>query len=207
MTALAGGLPGARLYLFTSGADRARIGELMVDAARATTEDHQQSRDGFRLFRSSWDDIQEHKDGLTLDAQGLSEFSTAMAKLLPASDRGSGDEFWVDRTRTTHTAAAYGIVAVPDPSDNAHRLMGGRLLQRAHLWTTASGLALHHMNQITERAERERQLGLPPRFGRAVLSLIPDVGWQPLVAFRPGYARGGDGRRMSPRRPATDVVA
>ncbi|MDQ5832725.1 MAG: hypothetical protein M3550_06675 [Actinomycetota bacterium] len=209
MTALAGGLPGARLHWFDGKADRAQIGGLMVDAALAITRDDQQSRDGFRLFRPSWDDIQKHKDGLTLDAQGLSALTTAVAKLLPASDRKSGDKFWVDQTRKTHTetAAAYGIIAVPDVGDNADRLTGGRLLERVHLWATANGVALHHMNQMTERADRERQLRLPPRFGRAVQALIPDGGGQPLVAFRVGYAKGKDGRRKSPRRPAMSVVA
>lgn len=209
MTALAGGLPGARLYWFGNDGDRALIGGLMVDAARAITRDDQQSRDSFRLFRSSWDDIQKHKDGLTLDAQGLSALTTAMAKLLPASDRESGDKFWVEQTRKTHTetAAAYGIVAVPDAADNADRLTGGRLLERVHLWTATNGIALHHMNQMTERADRERQLRLRPRFGPAVQALIPDGERQPLVAFRVGYAKGNDGRRKSPRRPAQDVVA
>jgi hypothetical protein len=208
MTALAGGLPGARLYWFTSDADRARIGALMVATARAITRDEQQSRDSFRLFRSSWDDIQKHKDGLTLDAQGLSAPTTAVAKLLPASDRNSGDKFWVDQTRNTHTktAAAYGIVAVPDAGENADRLTGGRLLERVHLWTAANSIALQHMNQMTERADRERQLRLRPRFGPEVQALIPDGGWQPLVAFRIGYPKGDDGRRKSPRRPANDVV-
>ncbi|MCW3046488.1 MAG: hypothetical protein JWO74_772 [Solirubrobacterales bacterium] len=209
MTALAAGLPGTRLYWYTDEADRGRIGTLMVDAARAITSDEQQSRDGFRLFRSSWDDIQKFKDGLTLDTQGLSEVTTALAKMLPASDRRSGDRFWVDATRKAHTktAAAYGIVAVPDARDNRQRLLGGRLLERAHLWTARNGLSLHHMNQMTERADRERQLGLNARFAPAVQALVPDRGWQPLVAFRIGYPTGDNGRRRSPRRPAKDVVA
>lgn len=208
MTALSGGLPGARVYWFDRAADRARIGTSMVEAARAVTHDDRQSRDSFKLFRSSWDDIQEHKDGLTLDAQGLSSLTTAVAKLLPDSDRVGGDRFWVDQTRDTHTktAAAYGIVAVPDVSDNAQRLTGGRLLERIHLWTAANGIALQHMNQMTERADRERQLGLPSRFGQEVQSLISDPGWAPLVTFRVGYAKNDDGRRKSPRRPAADVL-
>jgi hypothetical protein len=208
MAALAGGLPDARVYWFTSEPERARIGALMIDAARAITRDDQQSRDSFRWFRPSWDDIQKHKDGLTLDTQGLSGFTTALAKLLPASSRKSGDKFWVDQTRKTHTksAAAYGIVAVPDARDNRQRLTGGRLLERIHLWTAINGISLQHMNQITERADRERQLGLSPRFGTAAQELIPDDRWQPLVAFRIGYPNADDGRRKSPRRPAREVV-
>jgi hypothetical protein len=156
MTALSDGFPSARLYWYDGEADRVRIGALMVEAARAITQDDQQSRDSFKLFRSSWDEIQKHKDGLTIDAQGLPALTTAVAKLLPASERESGDKFWVDQTRKTHTrtAAAYGIVAVPDARDNADRLTGGRLLERVHLWTASNGVALHHMNQITERGPR-----------------------------------------------------
>ena len=209
MSALAGGLPGVRLHWFTADADRARIGALMVGAARALTQDRQQSRDGFRLFRSSWDDIQKHKDGLTLDAQGLSALTTSIAKLLPATSRSAGDRFWVDQTRKTHTrtAAAYGIVAVPDATDTGHRLNGGRLLERTHLWAAANGIALQHMNQMTERADRERELGLPATFGSQVQGLIPDAGWEPLVTFRIGYAESDDGQRLSPRRRRQDVVA
>lgn len=209
MAALAAGAADARVYWFTSEADRARIGELMVAAAQAITDDEAQSRDNFRLFRSSWDDIQRHKDGLTLDTQGLPELTTAIAKLLPAQTRSSGDAFWVDRTRDTQTktAAAYGVVAVRDVTDPARRLTGGRLLERIHLWAAANGISLQHMNQITERADRERQLGLPPRFARASRLLAPDAGWQPLVAFRVGYATSDAGQRKSPRRPAAEVTA
>lgn len=209
MSALAGGLAGTRLHWFTDPSDRAHIGRLMVDAATAVVHDNQQSRDGFRLFRSSWDDIQKYKDGLTLDTQGLSALTTAVAKMLPATSRRSGDQFWVDATRKTHTrtAAAYGIVTVPDAGDNRQRLAGGRLLERVHLWTVANGLSLQHMNQMTERADRERQLGLPPHFGPAVQALVPGDGGQPLVTFRVGHPSGGDGRRPSPRRPATAVIS
>jgi len=209
MTALAGDLANTRVSWFTSEADRSRIGGLMVAAAQAITRDEQQSRDSFRLFRASWDDIQKYKDGLTLDTQGLSEMTTAIAKLLPPSTRSAGDTFWVDKTRDTQTrtAAAYGVVAVPDSRDGAQRITGGRLLERIHLWAAANGIALQHMNQITERADRERQLGLPPRFTRASRSLVPEAGWEQLVAFRVGYAQSDAGQRKSPRRPATAVTA
>ncbi len=207
IASLARDLPGVGLQWFTTDADRNRVGTLMLEAAEAITGDQQQSRDSFRLFRSSWDEIQRHKDGLTLDAQGLSELTTAIGKLLPATTRPAGDRFWIDQTRDTQTptAAAYGIVTVPDASDPAHRLNGGRLLQRIHLWTTANGIALQHMNQMTERVDRERQVGRPVLTPR-ILGLLDEAGREPLVAFRVGYADGGDGRRKSPRRPANEVT-
>jgi hypothetical protein len=80
------------------------------------------------------------------------------------------------------------------------------LLERIHLWTAAHGLSLGHMNQITERVDREHQLGLAPTFGDASRQLIPDPGFQQLVAFRIGYPSGTDGRHLSPRIPATQVL-
>lgn len=208
MSGLGADLPGPRVYWFTSQSDRSRISALMIAAAQALTEDRQQSVDDNRWFRHDWDAIQRYKDGLTIDAQGLPELTAAVAKMLPATSRQYNDTFWVNHTRDpqTKTAAAYGIIAVPDPHDNAQRLTGGRLLQRIHLWTAAHGLSLGHMNQITERADRERQLGLAPRFGDASRGLIPDAGFQQLVAFRIGYPSGTDGRRLSPRIPAAQVL-
>jgi hypothetical protein len=208
MSALATDLPDTRLYWFTSDADRRRIGDLMISAAQALTRDRQQSVDDNRWFRHDWDAIQRLKDGLTIDAQGLPMLTSAIAKLLPATSRNYNDDFWVKRTRDpqTKTAAAYGIVAVPDANDDVHRLNGGRLLERIHLWTAAHGLSLGHMNQITERVDRERQTGGAPEFGSASRQLIPDPAFQQLVAFRIGYPTGNDGRRLSPRRPAKDVV-
>jgi hypothetical protein len=208
ITALAADMPDTRVYWYTSDADRSRIGALMVQAAQALTRDRQQSIDDNRWFRHDWDAIQHYKDGLTIDAQALPALTAAIAKLLPATSRQYNDAFWVKRTRDPQvkTAAAYGIVAVRDPHSNAQRLIGGRLLERIHLWTAAHGLSLGHMNQITERVDRERQLGLSPRFGDASRQLIPDAGFQQLVAFRIGYPSGTDGRRLSPRIPTTEVL-
>ncbi len=209
MEALNSGLGDVRLYWLTSDAQRERIGKLMIAAAQALTADAEQSIDDNRWFRHDWDEIQRHKDGLTLDAQGLSELTTSIAKMLPATSRAYNDEFWVKRTRDPQvkTAAAYGVIAVRDASENRQRMLGGRLLERIHLWTAGNGLSLGHMNQITERVDRERELGLPATFTNASRELIPDRGYEQLVAFRLGYPAGNAGRRLSPRRPASAVVA
>jgi len=91
----------------------------MIDAATAITHDQQQSRDSFAWFRANDDAVQEHRDGLTLDGQAFASVTLAVAKLLPASSRAAGDQFWVDQTRHVHnaTAAAYGVLTVRDPKD------------------------------------------------------------------------------------------
>ena len=52
---------------------------MLVDAATALTEDQEQSEDSFAWFRSNNDDIQAHRDGLTLDAQGFSPLKLSAA--------------------------------------------------------------------------------------------------------------------------------
>ena len=73
-----------------------------------------------------------------------------------------------------------------------------------HLWATARGLAMQPMNQINERADREAQLGIEPRFGDAMMDLLGDPSRRGIFAFRVGYPT--EKAPPSPRRAAGDVV-
>jgi hypothetical protein len=206
MTALADETPGTRMFWFAAEPRRARIGELLVAATEAFIADDEQSRGAFTWFRQDWDTFVRSRDGTNVDTAGLSDLVTSVAKIMPVQSRAASDRAWRDATRDTHvrTAAAYGVVAVPDASSNPQRLQGGRVLQRVHLWATANGVALHHMNQITERADRERQLGTAPTFETVARELIGDRRWEWLSAFRIGYP-AHDGRH-GPRRPVEEVT-
>ena len=195
----------SRIFWLTTLAQRQRLGKLLVEATEAFIADDAQSRASYAGIRFDLPAIQRQKDGLTLDTQGLTNTFAAIAKLLPASSRAAGDSFWLASTRDIHvaTAQAYGMVAVRNVHDRSQRLSGGRLLQRIHLAATEQGLALHHMNQLTERADREQSLGLRPRFGSALRTLIP-APWQTLVTFRMGYPLRA--AHLSPRRSVHDVV-
>ena len=198
-------LPGVNVHWIVDPAPMATLSTLLIDAAVALTADAQQSRDGCVWFRNTNDEIQRHRDGLGLDGQGLSPFVLGLAKLLPASSRTDGDAFWVKQTRTVHTAtaAAYGVITTTAPDDWSVQLEAGRLLQRIHLTATSQGIALHHMNQITERIDREATTGAQPTFGPRFVALLPD-GAQPLLTFRVGYAVRE--ARPTPRRSATEVT-
>jgi len=198
-------VPETRVVWLTSPEARGQLSELLVAATSAIVDDADQHTSDTRWFRQSWDEIQTMRDGITIDAAGLPELTTAAAKLLPAQSPRATGEAWIDATRDRHTrtAAAYGIVVVRDDTDVVQRLHGGRLLQRIHLWATANGIALHHMNQLTERVDRERQLGLAPEFGRA-LELVVPTGWQALSTFRIGHPTHA--ARPSPRRSVDEVV-
>jgi nitroreductase len=205
MSALAGRAGDTRVLWFTSARERGRIGDLLVAATEEMIADPDQSASDYAWFRQDWDELQRRRDGITLDAAGLPDLVASLGKLMPPQSREATGESWLRATRDRHTAtaAAYWIVAVRNAADRRAQLEGGRLLQRVHLWATGNGLALHHMNQLTERADREAQLGLAPRFGDAVADLVPS-GWEALATFRLGHPTREP--RKSPRRPVEAVI-
>ena len=206
LASLAADLPGARVIWFSTPEARARVGELIVAATEAIVADRQQSADSARWFRSSWQELQNKRDGITLDAQSLPALVNAAAKILPPLDQEAADRAWLQTTRERHvaTAAAFGLVTVPDARDNAMRIRGGRLWQRMHLWATTKGLAVQPLNQMSERADREQQLGIEPRFGTALKELVADADSQALMPFRIGYPTMKG--RPSPRRDLKSVL-
>lgn len=200
------GLEGVGVRWFSTGAEKAAMGTLLIAATEAIIADEQQSTDAFAWFRNNRDDIDTHRDGLTLDAQGLPPFTLTMAKLLPGSSRSAGDSFWLDQTRTVHTktASAYGVITVSDPDDPIARLNGGRLLERIHLAATSAGIGLQYMHQVTERIDRERTTGVPATFAPQLDTQLAQPGRQVLSTFRIGYPERD--ARPSPRRPLTAVT-
>ena len=206
LAALGVDLPDTKVIWFTSPDAKRRIGESIVAATEAIIADRQQSADSARWFRTSWQQLQTLRDGITLDAQSLPPFINAAAKILPPLSQESADQAWLQATRERHvaTAAAFGLIAVPDARDNAARIRGGRLWQRMHLWATTKGLAVQPLNQMSERADREQQLGIEPRFGNALRELVADAGFQALMPFRIGYPTVE--AKPSPRRDLQSVL-
>jgi hypothetical protein len=200
------GIAGAEIIWITSDTLKNQIGQLIVEGAQAIAGDRQMSSDSFRWWRDSRSDIEQYKDGMTVDAAGLSPLITALAKVLPAQSREQNDQSWIQQTRDSYvkTAAAYGVVVVQDPSDNLQRISGGRLYQRLHLAATIQGMAMQPLNTLTERIDRERVLGVAPRFTQAVPEVLGVPGMQALMTFRIGYPTMKT--LPSPRRPADSVI-
>lgn len=192
----------ARLVWLTAGGERQRFGELLVEATRAHVADGGESKASFAWWRSDWDAIQRHKDGLTIDGVGLRPLVRTLGKLLSATSRQATDRTFIDRAVIqTRSAAAFGVIVVDNPSARAERLAGGRLAQRLHLWCAANKLGFRYMNQITERIYRHRQLGDEPSFEAPLADL---VGTGALVGFRVGASTMPGAR--SPRRLALEVL-
>ena len=194
-----------RVFWLTSAADRKRTGDLMLAAAHAFVADTPLNKDDNRWYRATWQDIQRHRDGITLDAAGLPDLTRALGKILPPASLDQQNSYFLQGVQTqVQTAGALGIVAVPNKRDNAQRLAVGRLWQRMHLWATTQGLGMQPLNQLTELADREVVLGSTPRFGDALRDLVSDPAWQAIMTFRVGYPTHEP--LLSPRRDIHDVL-
>jgi hypothetical protein len=206
LDALRADIPQLAVRWFTSEAQRRAVAAHIVEASQAIVADSAQSRDSGAWFRSSWQEVQARRDGLTIDAQALPGWLRLAAKILPPVSTERADRIWLDTTRDVHvaTAPAFGLLVVRDAGDNAQRVQGGRLWQRMHLWAQIQGIAMQPLNQMAERADRERSAGLAPRFQRVLDELAGQGGWQALMPFRLGYPTVPALR--SPRRAVSEVL-
>lgn len=190
---------------FSSDDERKSAGDLIIASTEAFIADKVMSGDSSKWMRQDWQDIQRYKDGITLDAQGLSSIMLLAAKILPAQSQDENDKYWLQSTKDVHvaTAGAFGLIVAKDGRDSVQRLKGGRLWQRMHLWATNGGIGMHPLNQVIECAERESVLGSEPKITNQ-LKALTGPGWQPLMMFRLGYATTK--AMASPRRPAEEVL-
>ncbi len=195
-----------RVAFIADDAARRDLGMLIVEATRAIVDDPEMSADSARWFRTGRREIDAHRDGVTLDAAGLSPPMTALAKLLPDTDAKTSDRYWLAMTRDVQvpTAPALGVMFVRDRLDMAAAIAAGRAWQRLHLAATAAGLAAQPLNQPVERADRDKALGRPDEFGRELAKFSAEPGWEATFVFRLGVPDGP--APPSPRRALEEVV-
>jgi len=206
LQALGDDLPDVSVRWFTGADERLDLGARIVEASQAIAADRDQSRDSGAWFRSSWQEIQQKRDGLTIDAQALPTWMRVAAKILPPVSPDRADRLWIEATRDVQvaTAPAFGLLLARNPGDNVQRVQGGRLWQRMHLWAQTRGIAMQPLNQLAERADREKSLGIEPRFQRVLDGLVGDAAWHALMPFRLGHPTVT--ALASPRRAMEEVL-
>ncbi|MBA3869292.1 MAG: hypothetical protein H0X30_09065 [Anaerolineae bacterium] len=195
-----------QVFWYADVAAKDKFGTYELAAAEALIADEQQSIDSNHWWRQGWADLQAHRDGITIDAQSFDSLLDMAAKMLPDQSRQQGDAVFVQNTRDIYisTASAFGLIAVHDQKDNVQRMHAGQLWQRMHLWATVHELGMQPLNQMCERADRERQQRIDPVFGRALRDLTGSDDWQGIMPFRLGYpTRTG---LASPRRSIQEVL-
>jgi len=196
---------GISLKLFADEAEKKAVGNTIVKATEAIVANHDMVMASDAWFRHDWDELQQKRDGVTLDAAGMPASITAVAKMLPESDPETGHEYWLGATRDVHvpTAAAYGVFAVRDLYSRPLNMLVGEYWQRLHLSATAKGLAAQPLNQpleIFDYAVAQRKKVKP----EWRLDGLFEKGWHPTFCFRFGYPE--QPANASPRRRLLDVV-
>ncbi len=198
--------PDIQVFLAEDATSLGKLGELIVSSTEQIIEDHEMSSDSSGWFRMSRDDVDQYRDGVTIDAFGLPPLMNAGAKIIPAPSMELSDAQWLSGTRDTHvgTAPLLGAICVPDLYDKATAVRAGMQWQAMHLWATDRGIAMHPLNQPAELVDRDHQLGRTPAMAEQLADLIdPDLG-KPTFFFRAGYATRS--ARLSPRRSLNDVL-
>lgn len=195
-----------RLFLFSAPGERKQFGDAAIQATEAIIADPRMVADSDRWFRPRQTDVQERRDGLTLDAVALGPYMTAVAKLLPPASAETSHRYWLDATRDVQVPSTplFGLIAVRDLYDRPQALRAGRRWQRLHLLGAARGLAMQPINQAVEMVDRERELGKAPRAAGVLAALTGDAAWPPTFAFRMGFPTRPAG--PSPRRALEAVV-
>ncbi len=196
----------AQIAFVADAAARRDLGALIVAATERIVDDADMSADSARWFRTGAREIAAHRDGVTLDAAGLSPSMTALAKLLPDMSAKTSDAYWLGMTRDVQvpTAPALGVIFVRDRLDMGGAITAGRAWQRMHLAATAAGLAAQPMNQPVERADRDRALGRPDNFGPELAKFSAETGREATFVFRLGVPERP--APPSPRRALTEVM-
>jgi nitroreductase len=196
----------ARVFLFTSEAERKKI---VAASSAANTELYSDAavQAGSRPWvRLKWSEVQQYRDGLTIDAFGLPPIATAAAKMMTpgmlawAAARSEKNGY----AQLMLSAPLIGMIAVRDRYDQEQCLQAGRIWQRAHLLATARGLAGRPCNELVEMVDHERALGKPALRLALLHEITGDAEWQPTFVFYMGYPTLP--AHASPRRSVQTVV-
>jgi len=189
-----------QVILWTDPNRHDRMRELIIAASEALVADRQQSQDSAQWYRGTDRAINRYRDGVTVDAQGLSPVMTAISKLMPNPSQALADRIFIDRTKHVHCGpgATFATIGASAPGGKLNRVRIGRLWQRIHLWGTANGLAMQPLNQIHERIDREATTSIDSVFTRELAALAGQPNWNGLFSFRMGYAARA--AKPSPRR-------
>ena len=195
-----------KLFLFSEEGQRRKIVELSAAANLEVYSDPLVEAASERWIRLTTSEVQKFHDGLTIDTFGLSPFMAGLAKALPTSvlkkmvERGQMNGY----AERMMTAPLIGFIAVRDRYSRAHCLNAGRVWQRAHLLATARGVAARPANELSERIDYERMLGMPAKTLAELGGITGDAQWQPTFVFLMGYPTLT--AHASPRRSVREVL-
>jgi len=198
--------PDTKVFLFAGEAERKKIVEASSAANTELYSDAAVQAGSEPWVRLKWSEVQQHRDGLTIDAFGLPPIATAMAKMMTprmlawAASRSEKNGY----ANLMLSAPLIGMIAVRDRYEQEQCLHAGRVWQQSHLLATARGLVGRPCNELVEMVDHERALGKPASRMALLNEITGDATWQPTFVFYMGYAPLP--AHASPRRSVQAVV-
>jgi nitroreductase len=195
-----------RIFLFTGEGEHQRIVQISSAANIDLYSDPTVAAASERWVRLPWKEVQKFRDGLTIDAFGLSPIAAAAAKTMPAQllNRIASKSQKAGYGERMLTAPLIGFIAVRDRYDRAQSLQAGRIWQRAHLFATARGIAGRPCNESVEMVDHERMRGRAPKSLSQLAEITGDPTWQPTFVFLMGYPT--ETAHASPRHPIEELL-
>ncbi|MEM6429191.1 MAG: twin-arginine translocation signal domain-containing protein [Deinococcota bacterium] len=195
-----------QLFFYTPNQPEfAQLVTATVSATEFIIADADMSRDSHAWFKRNWQEVQQDKDGVFIDASGSSALLRAFVKMMPPMPVSTMDNGWLSGTQASLASTpVLGFIAVRDLYGAAQSLQAGRIWQRMHLWATTQGLSMQPINQLPEQVDRERQLGQPATTAAFLSELTGDETWRPTFVFRLGHTNTNV--LPSARRPVEDVL-
>ena len=189
-----------RIFLFTEEAEHQRIVKVSTAANTELYSDPYVAAASEHWIRLEWKEVQRSRDGLTIDAFGLSPIAAAAAKTMPAQllNRIASKSQKTGYDERMLAAPLLGFIAVRDRYDRVQCLEAGRVWQRAHLFATARGIAGRPCNEAVEMVDHERMQGKAPKCLSQLAEITGDSTWQPTFVFLMGYPT--ETAHASPRR-------
>lgn len=195
----------AMSFLTDPGACK-EMSALIVEATQRIIDDPDMPGDSARWFRTGMNEVNEKRDGVTVDTSGASPTARMLAKMLPDLGASASDSAWLSLTRDVQTATAplYGILLVDDRFNMQRALAAGEVWQIMHLSATSLRLGAQPMNQPIECMDRNAMLGRSDAFAKGLLDIAKTPGYDPIFVFRMGVPLAP--ALPSPRRPLEDVL-
>ena len=194
-----------RVAFITDHLARRELAAAIVAATERIVADREMSEDSARWFRTGRREVEDHRDGISLDSAGISPWLAAAAKMMPDQDAATADKYWLDMTRDVQTVApVLGIVLVQDRLQMGSAIAAGRAWQRLHLAATTMGIAAQPLNQPVECVDRNTERGRSDEFAGALSRFAHARDWEATFVFRLGYAERP--ALPSPRRRLGDVM-
>ncbi len=187
----------ARLHWIDDRAGRARVADIVSDAAVACSRDPRVRADHQAWLRTSDGDVRRHGDGVTIERLGYDGPLGWLAErgLRPGGHLRRFGLSWLghETAELVRASGALALLSAPQRSD-AGAIVAGQAYERLALKATTLGLAQQPLSVATQHdASRER---LARAFGAA--------GEEPLLLVRFGHAKPVP---PAPRRAAALVTS